>query len=300
MSLEEYIQNRFSKTCQSSYLNGIIRYLAFMNNNAVDGTYQDVLDFIAYLRTSKKGGVPLHPKTLMNYLFSVKIYYQWLLVTEQRDDHPCKTLYLTDQISKAIPVETLYNEQELHNILANHKPVKSYIQYRDKVMLSLLIFQALTTSELVNINLEDLDLENGTVHIRHSHQKQDRILALQSNQILLIYNYLNIERPILLGRNKDEDYDLNKPHQNVIINNEGRAMNPHGISRHLNQHKSKNERIIPFKIRQSAIKNLLRKGNDLRVVQVFAGHKRSSSTEAYKQTGLEELKNIIQKLHPLA
>lgn len=295
MSLEEYIQNRFSETCQKSYLYNIKRYIAYRGDSAVYGTYEDVLDFISFLRTTN-----IHPKTLRNYLFAVKIYYQWLLVTEQRDDHPCKTLYLTDQISKAIPVETLYSEQELQNILANHKPVKSYIQYRDKVMLSLLIFQALTTSELVNINLEDLDLENGIVHIRHQNVKQDRKLALQSNQILLLYNYLNIERPILLGRNKDVGYDLNKPHQNVIINNEGRPMNPHGISRHLNQHKSKNERIIPFKIRQSAIKNLLRKGNDLRVVQVFAGHKRSSSTEAYKQTGLEELKNIIQKLHPLA
>ena len=290
MSLAEYIQNRFSETCQKSYLYNIKRYIAYSGDNAVSGTYEDVLDFISFLRTTN-----IHPKTLRNYLFAVKIYYQWLLVTEQRDDHPCKTLYLTDQISKAIPVETLYSEQELQNILANHKPVKSYIQYRDKVMLSLLVYQALTTSELVNINLEDLDLENGTVHIRHLNVKQDRRLALQSNQILLIYNYLRIERPVLLKRNKEGN-----TYENVIINNEGRPMNPHGISRHLNQHKSKNERIIPFKIRQSAIKNLLRKGNDLRVVQVFAGHKRSSSTEAYKQTGLEELKNIIQKLHPLA
>jgi integrase/recombinase XerD len=77
-------------------------------------------------------------------------------------------------------------------------------------------------------------------------------------------------------------------------------MNPHGISRHINQYRSEGEKITPFKIRQSAIKNLLRKGNDLRIVQVFAGHRRSSSTEAYKQTGLEELKNVIQKYHPLA
>lgn len=290
MSLEEYVRNRFSKTCQSSYLNGIKRYLAFMNNDAIKGTHQDVLDFIAYLRTTK-----IHSKTLMNYLFSVKIYYQWLLVTEQRDDHPCKTLYLTDRISKAIPVETLYSEAELLKLLETHRPKKSYIQYRDKVIVSLLIFQALTTSELVNIELQDLDLEKGTVHIKHPHYKQDRVLALQSNQILLIYNYLNIERPILLSRNKEGN-----TFKNVIINNEGRAMNPHSISRHLNQYRAKDDKITPFKIRQSAIKNLLKKGNDLRIVQVFAGHRRSSSTEAYKQTGLEELKNIIQKHHPLA
>lgn len=295
MSLEEYVQNRFSKTCQSSYLNGIKRYLAFMNNDAIKGTHQDVLDFIAYLRPTK-----IHPKTLMNYLFSVKIYYQWLLVTEQRDDHPCKTLYLTDKISKAIPVETLYSEAELLQLLENHRPKKSYIQYRDKVILSLLIFQALTTSELVNIELQDLDLENGTVHIRHPHHKQDRILALQSNQILLIYNYLNIERSILLSRNKDADYNPKKPYENVIINNEGRPLNPIDIGKQINQYRAKEDKIIPFKIRQSVIKNLLKKGNDLRIVQVFAGHRRSSSTEAYKQTGLEELKNVIQKHHPLA
>lgn len=300
MTLEQYLANRYSPTCQNSYLNGIKRYLAYTGTNAVNGTYQDVLDFIAYLRTTQRQGKSPHPKTLRNYLFCVKIYYQWLLVTEQRDDHPCKTLYLTDPISKAIPVETLYSEAELLQLLENHRPKKSYIRYRDKVMLSLLIFQALTTSELVNITLEDLDLENGTVHIRHAHHKQDRVLALQSNQILLIYNYLNIERPILLSRNKDADYQSSKPHQNVIINNEGRPMNPHGISRHLNQHRSREERITPFKIRQSAIKNLLKKGNDLRIVQVFAGHRRSSSTEAYKQTGLEELKNMLQKYHPLA
>jgi site-specific recombinase XerD len=145
MSLEQYIENRFSPSSRNTYLNGIKRYLAFTGgeplnqdarHSAVNATHQDVLNFIAYLRTTKRHGIALHPKTLRNYLFSVKIYYQWLLVTEQRDDHPCKTLYLADQISKAIPVETLYSEAELLALLENHRPVKSYIQYRDKVMLS--------------------------------------------------------------------------------------------------------------------------------------------------------------------
>ncbi len=300
MSLEEYIGLKFSPTCQKSYLYNIRRYIAYCGDNAVDATYQDVLDFIAFLRTTSKKGVPLHPKTLMNYLFAIKIYYQWLLVTEQRDDHPCKTLFLTDQISKAIPVETLYSHQELLDLIEQHKPVKHYIQFRDKVILGLLVHQALTGLELVNIKINDLNLEQGSVHIRDKHPKKDRVLALQSNQIMLIYNYLQNERPILLSRNKDEDYTLEKPYENLIINNEGRPLDPHSISRHINQYRTKDDKITPFKIRQSAIKNLLRNGHDLRVVQVFAGHKQSGSTEAYKQTGLEELKNAIQKYHPLA
>jgi site-specific recombinase XerD len=289
MSLEEYIKHKYSPTSQNGYILSINRYLSFMNDDAINGNYQDILNFIAYLRTTKA-----HPKTLRNYLFSIKIYYQWLLVTEQREDHPCKTLYLTDKIDKTIPVETLYSEKQLLELLENHKPVKSYIQYRNKVIISLLIFQALKSSEIVNIKLEDLDLENGTVHIRRPHPKQDRVLALQSNQILLIYKYLNIERSILLNRNL-----LKENYENVIINNEGRPLEPIDICRLINNYRPKDSRMIPFKIRQSAIKNLLQKGNDLRIVQVFAGHRRSSSTEAYKQTGLEELKNIIQKYHPL-
>jgi len=54
----------------------------------------------------------------------------------------------------------------------------------------------------------------------------------------------------------------------------------------------------PRTIRQSVITNLLKEGKDLRVVQVFAGHKKST-TEKYRQSGLEELQAAIEKYHPL-
>jgi hypothetical protein len=55
----------------------------------------------------------------------------------------------------------------------------------------------------------------------------------------------------------------------------------------------------PKTIRQSVIANLLKQGNDLRIVQAFAGHKYPGSTEAYRQSGIEELNAGIQKYHPL-
>jgi site-specific recombinase XerD len=55
----------------------------------------------------------------------------------------------------------------------------------------------------------------------------------------------------------------------------------------------------PLKIRQSVIAHLLKENNDVRIVQEYAGHRNTSSTEAYKRTGLEELKASIEKLHPL-
>jgi len=66
----------------------------------------------------------------------------------------------------------------------------------------------------------------------------------------------------------------------------------------LSKGRKSNEIFTPMKIRQSVIANLLKENNDLRIVQEFAGHRRTGSTEAYKRTGLEALKSSIEKLHP--
>jgi len=71
------------------------------------------------------------------------------------------------------------------------------------------------------------------------------------------------------------------------------------INRIVNKNRSKEIKLSPLKIRQSVIANLLKENKGLRIVQEFAGHRRCSSTEAYKQTGLEELKQVIDKIHPL-
>jgi integrase/recombinase XerD len=67
----------------------------------------------------------------------------------------------------------------------------------------------------------------------------------------------------------------------------------------INENREKNQQLQPIKIRQSVIANLLKKENDTRVVQVFAGHKRASTTILYKQTQLELLQNAINQYHPI-
>ena len=67
----------------------------------------------------------------------------------------------------------------------------------------------------------------------------------------------------------------------------------------INKGKARHEKLTPLKIRQSVITHLLKEKNDTRIVQAFAGHRRTASTEAYQQTGLEELKKAINELHPL-
>lgn len=289
MTLQEYLQKNYSPTAIVSYEQIIDRFLSFMGEKANSAIYQDILDYISYLRKENK-----HPKTIRNNLYAIKIYYRYLLAVGLRPDHPCQHLYLKDKINRAIPIESFYTPEQLENLLKNyeyrslknHSPKKQYIEHRNKVIISLLIYQALTALEITQLEIENVNLEKAEIFIKSNVKNKERTLHLKANQILLLHQYIHEIRPKLKPVN-----------QRLILNYRGEIMISQSIADAINT--GKGERYYPFKIRQSVIAHLLKQGNDLRIVQVFAGHRSSASTEAYRQTGLEELKASINKKHPL-
>ena len=290
-SLEAYVQEQYSPKATPGYLTMIKRYLGYIGEKAIKASYADVLEYIGHLRK-----LELHPKSLVNNLFSIKIYYRYLNATGQRNDNPCQHLNLKDQVNKKIPVESLYSKETLNELLMNHQNKRSLMQRRDKVILTLLIYQALTAQEIAAINTEDIDLSEATIKAKGGYKQKSRTLALQANQILLLHNYLSEDREKILKRNKRLSLDDEAA---LLLGDTGNRLFAGSVNRIINKGKPKHERLLPMKIRQSVIAHLLKSNNDLRIVQVFAGHSRAASTEEYKQTALEELKTLIQKLHPL-
>ena len=274
----EYLNEHYSASSTKGYENMINKYRAYMQSKAQRANYHDIMGYVSYLRKSN-----LHPKSLRNHLFAIKIYYRYLVEMEVRKDHPCEKLYLRDQINRSIEIENLYTTEQLENLLKEHRSNDKKNQTRDEIIIGLLIYQALTVRELVNLKITDINLIEANVHIGGSKKNNARTLALKGNQILLISDYI-------------------REHQEQIYlfeNKKGQASSPGQINRIINYKKNKREKLLPIKIRQSVIANYLKQNNDIRVVQVFAGHKRSGSTEEYKQSGLEELKVSISKIHPL-
>lgn len=290
-TLETFVKEQYSPKSAPGYLTMMKRYLGYAGSKAVTASYTEILDYIGHLRILK-----LHPKSLVNNLFSIKIYYRWLVATNQRNDHPCQYLYLQDQINKRIPVETLYSKQTLDELLKNHRNKRPLVQRRDEVIISLLIYQAMTIQEITAINLEDINLKEATIKAKGGYKQKSRTLALQANQILLLHDYITEDRKKILKNNKRLTIDDEAA---LILGNTGNRIFAGSINRLINTDRAKYDKLIPMKIRQSVIAHLLKQNNDLRIVQVFAGHKRAGSTEEYKQTSLEELKILIQKLHPL-
>ena len=286
-TLKQYLQEHYSKTSIGSYENMIIRYTSYMQEKAEIATYSDVLNYIGYLRK-----LQLHPKSLRNNLFAIKIYYRYLVAIGKRKDHPCQKLYLQDQINRSIQVESLYSPVVLEELLQSYKAKNPFLQKRDEVIISLLIYQALTVLEITQIEIHQIDLEKGTIQITGNVKNKGRTLHLKPNQIMLFYKYINETRAEIQAKTKTENSFF-------ILAESGLQLWSGGINRMINQDRKPHEKLIPLKIRQSVIAHYLKANNDIRLVQVFAGHRRAGSTEEYKQSGLEELKANINKLHPL-
>jgi site-specific recombinase XerD len=295
-TLRAYLEQKYSPTCFGSYETSIKRYCLIMRDKAENATYTDVLNYIGLLRETKNArtGKSPHPKTLRNNLFAIKIYYRYLILIGKRKDHPCQNLHLKDQINKQIQVESLYPKETLTNLYENWKSKNPLHQRRDKIMISLLIYQALMPQEIIQLKTTDIDLENATLTIKGSVKNKARTLILQANQILLFHTYLKQDYKLFQHQQKPS-----KRQDYLLLSDEGLQLWQGTINRTINLEREKQHKLTPFKIRQSVIAQLLKNENDLRIVQEFAGHRRTSSTEAYKQTGLEELKSAIEKLHPL-
>ena len=291
MKLEEYLQKKYSKSTLNSNLYNIKRFTDYYHNKAETASYTDILNYIAHLRKN----YDLHPKTLRHCLYGVKIYFNYLLEIGKRNDHPCSELFLKDKIDKQIQVDTLYSPQILENFFKNYQiKKKKQLENRNKIVISLLVYQALMVSEISDLKVENIDLELCEIQIKSSHYQQARTLQINAKQVLLFYNYLEKERVNLLK------YNLKNPTETAfILGQYGEKINPHGISKMINEHLKPSEKLQPIKIRQSVIANLLKKENDTRIVQVFSGHRRASTTVQYKQTALEILQNAVNQYHPI-
>jgi integrase/recombinase XerD len=232
-----------------------------------------------------------NPRTINRMLYGVKAWYHWLIQTGKRQDHPCRYLTLKDAKTQDIQLQDLFTESELE-LLMDRKERYESVRIRNQVIISLLIYQALRLKEVAQLRLKDIDLEAGTVyHKRHGQNFTDEHLKMKPKQIMLFYKYIHEVRAKIIRENTSQ----------LILNLRGGRMTADSINYLVETFKPlfPDRNLNAKTIRQSVITNLLKQKKDLRVVQVFAGHKKPSSTERYRQTGLEELKAAVMKYHPL-
>jgi integrase/recombinase XerD len=284
MSLEEYLRKHHSPATAKAYQREIEQYLK-ANPNASQASFKDVMNYIGTLRRKYGSSASIH-----RIVSSIKVYYKYLNYIGQRKDNPARSIKLRDKRHKALQVQDLFTPSELE-LLLERKERYAYLQIRNQVVISLLIYQGLTTGEMASLTTADINLEEGTIKIKATPKTNARELKLKTKQIMLLHKYMNDTRQKLLTIDTDK----------LLITKLGTAETGEGIHYLVSTYKKlfPDRNLNPKTIRMSVITNLLKEGKDLRIVQTFAGHKYPSATERYKQSGIEELKQVIQKLHPL-
>jgi integrase/recombinase XerD len=286
MTLHEYLREHYTPKTAASYGREIQAYLLNCPQ-APKALHGDITNYVGALR--KRYG---NPATLNRILCGIKAYYDWLHAAGKRKDNPARSVRLRDRQGRDIQLQDLFTPEELERLLGR-KERYALLTYRNRVLTGLLIYQGLLPTELESLRTTDVDLDKGTVYIKGTNKTNSRELQLKPKQIMLFYEYLQEIRPKLL---KDNESDK------LLIGGRHNPVTAEDITKHVTR--GFKGLYAPRKvncrtIRQSVVTNLLKAGNDLRVVQVFAGHKNPSATEKYKQAQLEELKAAVRRHHPL-
>ena len=260
--------------------------------------YQDAMMFIQW--SSKHGA---SQKTIANYLSHIRKFYQFLMSEGAVKENP--VAHIKVQGIKRKVYHDILNTDELHQLYQQypttieHEPGKNIppqqknilSRRRNKVILSLLIYQGLRVEEVAAINLQDLQLREGKITVHAQRRTAARTMKLESHQVYELMDYIHEIRKQFL--------EVHGTASKLFLQWND-SENFHNITQQMLKNLRKiNSRIKNCdQIRASVITQWL-KQYDIRKVQYLAGHKYVSSTEEYKANNIDELQDDITKYHPL-
>jgi len=286
MTLEQYLQQQYTPGTVASYGREIAIFLSDYPE-ASTAVYKDLMGYIGLLRHHYHNS-----HTLNRIVSSIKVYYDYLCYTGQRTDHPARGIKLRDRRSRDIQLQDLFSSTELEQLLERKERFR-VLALRNRVLMSLLIYQGLQVSEVAALRVQDVLLESSSVYIQCTAITNSRTLALKPLQVGWLSSYLQEVRPVLLAGHESEL---------LLIGQRGNGMAGEDISKHVKRSYAgmfRGREVSAQRIRQSVIANLFIQGHDIGVVQQFAGHKYPSSTERYRQDDIGRLQAAIELYHPM-
>lgn len=248
--------------------------------------YADLMNFIKH--SQKKGHNKLK---IQHQLLAMRHYFNYLIKTGKIKSNPAQGVYIRG-IARRLPHD-LAEYSELVKLYENY-PVNDIRDQRNKVILGLLVYQALTVEELEVLEPEHINLREGKIKVVGTDRTNERVLKLEASQVFELQEYLGKARNrILYGPMVKEPEKIRQ----LIVGMEGGTLLAGEVGwmmRRLKHPKVKQA----SQIRASVIAEWTRT-HDVRVVQYMSGHKYVSTTEKYKATHLEDLQEQLRLYHPM-
>ena len=276
------------------------------SQNTISSYLRDVNQFAEYLREYQNCDLKrAKPEMVQNYmswmqgrgksaasitrfLASVKSFYSYLVSRGVIKSNPTKGV-TAQRAERKYPEILTSKEVELFLDQPQCVDAKGY---RDHAMLELLYATGIRVSELISLNLDDLNLAAG--FIRCESKGKERIIPLYHTAVKALQDYVRDVRPQLIS-----DVD----ERALFVNMNGERMSRQGfwkIIKHYQEKAGIEKDITPHTLRHSFAVHLLENGADLRSIQEMLGHADISSTQIYTHVVKRQLKDVYNKAHPRA
>lgn len=287
-----YLNNRRSGSINTSesYCRDISRFINFLKENGIedfnDVDKKAVYAYVEALRKGKITGCKLSERSFARSMSALRSFYRYLNEIAVVKNNPFNLVHQV-RTSRHLPEILTFNQVEtLFDSFDLNKP----IQVRDRTILETIYACGLRVSEVVSLNVEDLDLKEMKLVVTGKGNKE-RVLPFYPRLRTLINKYIVEYR-------STRTRDLNGP---LFINNHGQRITPRAIQLMLAKqseiaHLPLN--VHPHLLRHSFATHLLDNGADLRVVQTLLGHENLSTTQIYTHLTEERLKKVVNSAHP--
>lgn len=187
MEYKEYLQKEsYSSSTIESYIKGAENFIKWCNRNHTTPDLIDYKMFLKYIKYLQRKGTT--KKTVKHKIGTLKIYFKYLQSENYRIDNPVENINIKGvkrtinyNLLEADELEDLYYSYETENIKDSYHKLTAK---RNKIIVGLLVYQGLNTSELIKLEIEDLQLYKGKIYIKSGARSNSRTLELKSWQVI--------------------------------------------------------------------------------------------------------------------
>lgn len=277
---------KLSDNTLQSYRRDMEQYMSYIETNKLDFKNATKTSIITYLMFLQKEGRAT--STISRNLASIRSFYQYMVRQKEIENDPTEGLE-SPKMEKKLPKVLSVSEV---NLLLEQPKCVDLKGYRDKAMLEVLYATGIRVSELINLDLSDVNVEMGFVKCKSA--RKERIIPVGTTACAALAEYLKQARNAMIHTDKETA---------LFVNTNGGRLTRQGFWKIIKQYKNQAKismDITPHTLRHSFATHLVENGADLRAIQEMLGHSDISSTQIYAQLANNKLKEVYQKTHPRA
>ncbi len=288
------VEKGFSENTKLAYKNDLHQLAGFIEEGAAKrGTIPPWAAFdrqamLSYLLDLKGRGYAA--TTVARKVAAVKSFFSFLVAEGVIKDNPTQGV-ASAKVGKSLPKPISISQ--VQRLLEQPTKLSTPEAKRDSAMLQLLYATGMRVSELVSLNLADLDTESGYVRCFGKGHKE-RLIPIHGRAAGVLNEYLTEVRPYLVHSSEEKA---------VFLNRRGERLTRQGLWQILKGYAKSAElgvEITPHTLRHSFATHMLSGGADLRSVQELLGHANISTTQVYTHLTTEHIRRAYEKSHPRA